>query len=109
MATRKPEDKIKRMNKYAKITPHPFHDKVELTTKLVKKDKIVLISFKKMELSIVESELNGKPKIKEHKVYILGDIGLFTYCTRVRQYEAKGYDIENETSNLEDILKKWKP
>jgi len=110
MARKKAEDKIKRMNKYAPTTKHPFHDKLVLTTKLTKKDKIVLITFKNLELSVVESQLLGRPKIKEHKKYeICSEMGIFRYCRCIREYEAKGYEIENETSNLEDLLKKWKP
>ena len=76
-----------------------------LMTKLSKKDKVVLISFKKMELSVIEI-VDGKETTVERVKYGLGDIGKGRYTRRIREYESKGFEIDGQTSNLEVILKK---
>jgi hypothetical protein len=86
---------------------HPFHHKVKLMTKLRKNEKSVLITFKEMELSVIEMDGDGKQNIKEKVKYKLGDIGIERFCRRVRQYQSKGYEIEGEVSNLSDVIKEW--
>ena len=75
-----------------------------LMTKLSKKDKVVLVSFKKMELSVIEIT-ESKETIVEKVKYGLGDIGKGRYTRRIREYEAKGFEVDGQTSNMDIILK----
>lgn len=78
-----------------------------LMTKMSKKDKTVLITFKNMILTVVEIT-DGKEKVKERVKYLLGDIGRSKYTMRVREYAFKGYNIDGQTSNMDEMIKDMK-
>lgn len=79
-----------------------FHRQFKLITKLRNsEEKKVIITFEKMELSIME----GTKTIERHK-YMLGDIGIWKYTSAIKRYVRKGYKIEATISNREEIFKK---
>jgi hypothetical protein len=60
-----------------------------------------------MELVVMEND--GKTnKIVEKVKYVLADIGVWKYCRAVRQYIAKGYELEGSTSNQDEVWKDYR-
>jgi hypothetical protein len=110
MERKKPKDKtdiIKNLTKFDPKSPaSQHHMMIKCTCKLAKKDRKVLITYKNMKLNVMEISEDGATKTKEDKQYALGDIALFTYCSRIKDYVSKGYDVEAETDNLDELFKK---
>jgi hypothetical protein len=79
----------------------------DFKTKLTKKEKIVLITFKNMTLTVMESDGTNQ-KIKEKTEYRLGDIGISRYCSRIKEYICKGYEVVERTDNSEEMRKEMK-
>jgi hypothetical protein len=69
--------------------------------------KTALITFKDMELLIMEND--GKTNKTVEKVkYVLSDIGIWKYCRAVRKYIAKGYILEGSVSNQDEVWKNYR-
>jgi hypothetical protein len=69
--------------------------------------KTVLITFKKMELQIMENDGKTNKMVEKHK-YRLGDIGVLKYCSAVKRYISGRYVLEGSTSNMDEIRKLYK-
>jgi hypothetical protein len=90
-----------------KINPNSKSNEIikqyKLTTKLKNSaGKTVMITFKNMELIIMEN--NGKEnKTVERTKYKLGDVGVWSYCSAIKRYLSKSYLIEGRLSNLDEL------
>jgi|WetSurSiteA1Bulk_404760.scaffolds.fasta_scaffold16215_4 hypothetical protein len=77
------------------------YKQLKLMTKLSSSKKIVMITFKDMTLTIMEND-----KVVSQRKYTLGDVGMFKYCSAIKSYQSKGYELEGQTSNSDEIFKK---
>ena len=77
----------------------------KLTTKLKHSSgKTAIITFKSMELLIMENNGKTNKTVEKHK-YVLGDVGLWKYCSAVKRYIAKGYESQGNISNIDEVWK----
>jgi superfamily I DNA and/or RNA helicase len=77
----------------------------KLSTKLKNSSgKTIMISFKSMELLIMESDGMKNKTVEKHK-YNLGDVGIWKYCSAVKRYVSKGYISQGSVSNMDEIWK----
>lgn len=86
---------------------NPIHPELNLSTNLNKDKKRIVVSFKNMEVVVVEIKGDKTTTISKDK-YILGDIGLQRYCSKIKEYIHQGYETVGTTSNFEEVLKKVK-
>ena len=86
---------------------NPIHKELNLSTDLNKDKKHIMVSFKNMEVIVVEIKGDKTTTISKDK-YILGDIALQRYCSKVREYIHEGYENVKTVSNMEEVLKKVK-
>jgi len=99
---------VKREKRVIKISPTSKSTEIirqyNLTTKLKHSSgKTAIVIFKNMELTVME---NNKPDKKVK--YILGDVGVWRYVYTIKRYIAKGYIVEGEISNQNEVLKSMK-
>lgn len=80
----------------------------QLATKLKHPSgKTVLITFKKMELQVMENDGRTNKMVEKH-IYKLGDIGVQKYRFAIKKYISKMYVLEGSTSNMDEIRKLYK-
>ena len=84
---------------------NPIHKELKLNTVLKKNNKEITVSFLNLEVTVSEDKA-GKANIISKDKYILGDIALQRYCSKVKEYIHDGYESIKTVSNMEEVLKK---